>query len=96
MRYQIVVFDANISAKEPEDFLNILPGISVGSIFYHFIDARRRNQNSLDDFQNWLIDFGGKYEDLCKMISDICPYFTPLSNLREELGEVFTNYFQRA
>ncbi len=95
VRYQIVVFDTNISVTNPEGFLDTMPGLSVGSIFYHFIDARSRNKNSLDDFQNWLIDFGSKYSALCQMINSICPYFTSLKKLREELSKVFKTYFER-
>jgi hypothetical protein len=95
IRHQIVVFDTNMTAKAPEDFQDILPEISLGSIFYHFIDARRRNQNSLDDFQNWLMNSGETYEALCQMINDICPYFTSLKELRQELVKVFDIYFER-
>lgn len=95
IRYQIVVFDTQLSVADPADFVNIIPRLSVGSIFYHFIDARRRNRNSLDDFQNWLLNFGGEYDVLCRMINGVCPYFTPLKKLRKELGEVFKAYFQK-
>ena len=95
IRYQIVVFDTQMSVAEPAEFVNIIPGLSVGSIFYHFIDARRRNRNSLDDFQNWLLNFGGEYDPLRRMISGVCPYFTPLKKLRKELGDVFKTYFQK-
>jgi len=95
IRYQIVIFDTKLSVNNPKNFVDIIPGLSLGSIFYHFIDARRRNPNSLDDFQNWLLNFGGEYGILCHMINGICPYFTPLKKLREELSEVFTVYFQK-
>ncbi len=92
--YQIVVFDTKTSVEDPADFTNILPRISVGSIFYHFIDGRNRNPNSLDDFRNWLTYFGERYSDLIHMIGEICPYFTPLKTLRKELSDVFIRYFQ--
>jgi len=95
IQHQIVVFDTRMTANTPEDFLHIMPGISVGSIFYHFIDARRRSLNSLDDFQNWLMNSGEEYQGLCRMINDICPYFTSLKKLREELAKVFETYFQK-
>ena len=94
IRSQIVVFDSHISVNRPEDLLQIMPEISLGSIFYHFIDARRRTENSLDDFQNWLMGFGDVYEPLCRNISEICPYFSSLTKLRRELAEVFAVYFE--
>ena len=94
IRYQIVVFDTDNSIEDPADFINTLPRISVGSIFYHFIDGRSRNSNSVDDFRNWLMSFGDRYADLNYLIGEICPYFTPLIKLREELTGVFASYFQ--
>ena len=92
--HQIVVFDTKTSIKGPEEFLEIMPDISLGSIFYHFIDARRRNENRADDFQNWLFNFEGEYTDLCEMMNGVCPYFTSLNKLRDELSKVFQNYFE--
>jgi hypothetical protein len=94
MEYQIVVFDTKKSVQYPVDFVNVLPRASVGSVFYHFIDGRRRNPNMVDDFRNWLSSFGDKYADLIQMIGEICPYFTPLKKLREELTDVFIHHFQ--
>jgi hypothetical protein len=67
--------------------------MSLGSIFYHFIDARQRNQDGVDDFRNWLMGFGGKYEALCQQIKCIDPYFAPLSRLRDELTDAFSEFF---
>ena len=92
--YQIVVFDTKTAVEDPADFMNILPSVSVGSIFYHFIDARSRNPNSMDDFRNWLMSFGERYAELNNIIGEICPYFTPLKILRKELNEAFIKYFQ--
>ncbi len=94
MEHQIVVFNTKKSVQLPVDFVNVLPRISVGSIFYHFIDGRRRNLNMVDDFRNWLTGFGDEYADLIQMIGEICPYFTPLKKLRKELTDVFMDYFQ--
>jgi len=94
MEHQIVVFNTMKSVQHPLDFVDVLPRISVGSIFYHFIDGRRRNPNMVDDFRNWLTGFGDKYADLIQMVGEICPYFTPLKELRKELTDVFINYFQ--
>ena len=94
IRSQMVVFDTHISVQDPEEFAEVLPRMSVGSIFYHFIDGRRRNRNSLDDYQNWLMNFGDKYNDLRMAVDCVDPYFPPLKVLRDELSEVFRNYFK--
>ena len=95
IRSQIVVFDTRKVVEEPAGFSSILPTVSLGTIFYHFIDARQRNRDAVDDFRNWLMGFGAKYEALCERIKGIDPYFAPLSRLRDELTDVFTEFFQR-
>lgn len=92
VRYQIVIFDANMTVNHPRDLLRFFPRMSLGSVFFHFIDGRRRNKNSLDDFQNWLMDFGDDFADLGRSVGEICPYFTPLRDLRNELIEVFRSH----
>jgi hypothetical protein len=93
VRYQIVIFDTNITVTHPEDLVRVFPRMPVGSIFYHFIEGRRRNRNSLDDFRNWLMTFGDEYAELGQSIGEICPYFTPLRELRKELIEVCRSHF---
>ena len=48
----------------------------------------------IHDFENWLMNFGDDFDDLRKRIRDICPYFTPLTELRRRLAEGFRTYFQ--
>lgn len=91
---QIVIFNTNKTISKPIDFVAAIPRISVGSIFYHFIDSRKRLSNAIDDFQNWLLGFGEKYYELCLKINEIDPYFSSLTKIREELTIVFRNYFQ--
>ena len=92
---QIVIFDTKNTVTKPEDFVNTLPQISVGSIFFHFIDARRRNPERLDDFRNWLKNFKQKYNDLCEAINEIDPYFSSLTQLRSELTRTFEIFFDK-
>jgi hypothetical protein len=94
IRSQIVIFNTKMQLKKPSEFRKILPGFSAGSIFYHFIDARRRTDTNVDDLQNWLSNFGDKYNDLCQSISEIDPYFSSLTKLREQLVNVFQSYFE--
>lgn len=94
IRCRLVIFDTKMKVLAPEDLLPLLPNLSLGSIFFHFIDGRRRNRNSLDDFRNWITSFGVPYEELVRRIGEICPYFTPLNKLREQLTETFELYFE--
>jgi len=89
VRSQIVVFDTGLRVSTPEELMHVLPTLSVGSIFYHFIDARRRTETRRDDFTEWLLGFGEDTGLLTEQVSRVDPYFTNLRVLRNELIEVF-------
>lgn len=93
IRSQIVVFDTRIRLKQPQDLLRAVPELTVGSIFYHFIDARWRSPERIDDFRAWLNRFGPCGE-LCRQLAAIDPYFVNLVELRAKLVEVFTEYLK--
>jgi hypothetical protein len=95
VRSQIVVFDTKLTLSSPEDLVQVLPHLSLGSIFFHFIDARRRNRNALDDFSTWLLDFGEEYRRVREGIEEVCPYFSSLKDLRDRLGEIFRIHLER-
>ncbi|MFQ5787036.1 MAG: DUF5752 family protein [Thermodesulfobacteriota bacterium] len=94
VRSQIVVFDTHHEIKKPEELVNIIPHLSVGSVFYHFIDARRRTLNGIDDFRAWLSAIGKKYAKLCDRLAELDPYFVTLTELRHQLCSVFGAYFK--
>jgi hypothetical protein len=93
IRAATVVFDTELRAQRPEDMPSLLPKLSSGSIFYHLIDAQRRNAENEDDFSIWLSAFGGEYESLRQEIDAIDPWFSPLPQLREQLTGVFRGFF---
>lgn len=95
MRSQIVVFDTHRSIVDPRDLADATQKMSVGSVFYHFIDARRRTPLGMDDFRAWLQSFGETYTDLCAILATVDPYFLNLNELRQQLVTVFKNYFRR-
>ncbi|MFC1855678.1 DUF5752 family protein [Thermodesulfobacteriota bacterium] len=94
IRSQIFVFDTHKKINTPEELAMAVPHMSISSIFYHFIDARRRTQNNVDDFEAWLAGFGEKHSDLYKKIAGIDPYFISLSELRHQLVTLFNSHFK--
>ena len=92
VRSQIVVFDTGKRFHEPGELKTLIPHLSAGSVFYHFIDARRRSPLGHDDFTEWLLGFTEDYKALVDRIAIIDPYFTTLVDLREELSRVFERY----
>lgn len=94
VRSQIVVFDTGRTLRKPEQLAASLPQMSLGSIFYHFIDARRRVPERLDDFRVWLMHWGSRYQDLCDRLAEVDYYFVSLAELRRELAQILGEYFE--
>jgi len=51
VRSQLVIFDTQHRIEEPRGLKEVAPAFSVGTVFYHFIDARRRQPEGSDDFR---------------------------------------------
>ena len=93
VRSQIVVFDTRRSVKEPAGLAAAVATMSRSSVFYHFVDARRRTPNSVDDFSTWLTDLGDEeYCDLCVRLKGIDPFFITLTEIGEELVQTFKEF----
>jgi hypothetical protein len=92
LRSQMVVFDTQVKIEEPEQLVEAVPKMSVGSIFYHFIDARRRSPEIMDDFRSWLRS--RRHQALCSQLAAVDPYFGSLVELRTQLTNLFANYFR--
>jgi hypothetical protein len=91
---QILVFDTGETIGAPELLAEAVSRMSGGSLFYHFIDARRRSAEMMDDFRLWLRPHGDRYADLCSQLASVDPYFVSLVELRTQLTNLFTHRFQ--
>ncbi len=96
IRSQIIVFDTRRRISKPDEFADIIPQLSSGSIFYHLIDARRRNDLGQDDFYAWTSKFGESHQPVLDQLPLIDPYFNTLNELREKLAEIFKNCYRRS
>jgi len=94
IRSQIVVFDTHTRVSTPKELADAVPNMSPSSVFYHFIDARRRMPDRCDDFRTWLVAFGKEVEPLIARLAAIDPYYYTLSELRTELAKAFQLHFQ--
>ncbi|MGB9712661.1 MAG: DUF5752 family protein [Dissulfurimicrobium sp.] len=90
---QIIIFDTNRMINHPAELVQTVPAMGRGSIFYHYIDARRRTPDRSDDFSAWLMAWGDGYNDLRLKIMSIDPYFSSLNEIKEKLSRIFTEYF---
>ena len=89
LRHQIVVFDTERRVAHPDAMAELVPTLSASSIFYHFIDARRRNSNHRDDFRAWLDGVPGDHADACGRLAGIDPWFGQLTELRGAIAAAF-------
>lgn len=93
VRSQIVVFDTHRTISRPEELAEVMPTLSVSSVFYHFIDARRREPRGIDDFRAWLEVWGEEYASVSARLAEVDPYFSSLTELRRELAQIFDDSF---
>ncbi|MCG5536650.1 DUF5752 family protein [Ectothiorhodospira mobilis] len=87
IRSQIVTFDTRHRIASPQALAVLMPHLSTGSIFYHFIDARRRAPGQMDDFRAWLEAFGEEADGMRQALAGVEPYFASLGEIRQRLAE---------
>jgi hypothetical protein len=90
---QIVVFDTHRRLDHPRELAELVRHLSTSSIFYHFIDARRRMDGGRNDFSAWLASLDGRYTSLLERLGAIDPYFGNLAELREQIAAAFSDCF---
>jgi hypothetical protein len=92
---QTLVLDSGIRVADPAGLVDALPQLSLGSIFYHMIDARRRDPVRVDDFRVWLGEWGDRYGPLVDRIARVDPYFSTLAELRDQLCRIVGDFFRQ-
>jgi hypothetical protein len=95
IRSQIVVLDTGETIKSVDELVSALSLMSTSSVYYHFIDARRRTTSGSDDFSAWLSDTGSRSTALIEVLAGVDPYFVTLADLRSQLISVCTDWAQR-
>ncbi|MFH1011637.1 MAG: DUF5752 family protein [bacterium] len=96
VKAQIVVFDTHRRIKDVEELCSVFPYLSLGSVFYHFIEARRREPMGIDDFRAWLARFNSQHQQLMEWLAAVDPYFGSLSDLRHRISEVLQRYLEKS
>lgn len=91
----IIIFEGNFTITLPKELAKAIELLPPSSIFYHFIDARKRTVERTDDFSIWLKTFGDHFDELIDSIQAIDPYFLSLTQIREELASTCKNYFEK-
>ncbi len=89
---QMVVFPAGRRVAHPRELPNALVHFSRGSVFYHFIDARRRNADGRDDLRNWLDGYGERFRMLSDLLGDVDPLQGTLAQLKQQVLAMVREY----
>ena len=92
MEATTVVFDTGIRITHPRELAAAIGAMTAGSVYFHFLEARRRPPFGKDDFTAWLLgnDAGEKNRPYIEALSRIDFYFHTLHHLRKELIKVLS------
>jgi len=86
---KLVVFATYRKVESPYELADLCPHLSRGSVYYHLVDARRRDPQGRDDFQRWLGAWGDRHVDLMDELARIDISFSTLRSIRSRLTELF-------
>jgi len=92
MRAVTVVFDTGMHLAEPGDLARMLPQMSLSSIYFHYVEARRRTPDRADDFTSWLKQFGDEAEEMIETLRSIDFYFLSLPELKAQLVKAMSRF----
>jgi hypothetical protein len=82
-----VAFQTSERVRHPADMAQAIHRMTNGSIYFHFLEGRRRPPLLMDDFSAWLSDYGPQGEPYAKALAGIDFYFKGLPALRDELSQ---------
>ena len=85
MRAVTVVFDTKVKIEKPDELIDAITNMNLSSLYYHYVEARRRTKERTDDFTVWIKGFGKGCESLLNALAEIDFYFMSLSELRQHI-----------
>lgn len=83
-----LAFQTGVRLKKPQELAEAVASLTEGSIYFHFLEGRRRSSGRVDDFTAWLSGFGTRARPQVEAIASIDFYFKSLHVLRQELNRV--------
>jgi hypothetical protein len=82
-----LVFQAGVRVRNLAEFLMAIKYVDASSLYYHFLDARRRFEGKSNDFSQWFDEKLGK-KDLAEKLRFIDPFMHSLEGIRERIAAV--------
>jgi len=83
---RMVVLDTGLQATTPGELADRLPRITTGSVFFHFVEGRRRPPFTVDDFSAWLAQWGPAFDACRQAIAAIDFHLWSLTEMRALLA----------
>ncbi len=92
MEATTVVFDTGVRISHPRELAAAIGAMTGGSVYFHFLEARRRPPSGKDDFTAWLIENadGEKNRPYIEALARIDFHFHSLIHLQRELTKVLS------
>ncbi len=83
-----MVFDTGERIDRVENLGSRIQRMTNSSVYFHFLEARRRTPLGIDDFTVWLLKADAQYEAYVRALAAVDFTFYSLSELRQKLVEV--------
>lgn len=83
---QSFVFRTGLVAGTVQEFFEVLPRVTLVSLYYHFFEARLRLERPTNDFSMWLAAKGSA--DLAEAVERLDPYAASLDQLKEDIVSI--------
>ena len=85
MQASLIVFDTGIQISRPEGIVPALEKMTLGSLYYHFVESRRHFNGNIDYLTDWLKESGEIGNQLADVFLSVDVTFHSLRDLRKEL-----------
>jgi hypothetical protein len=89
-----LVFPAGTRARNLAEFLMAIKYVDSGCMYYHFLEARTRHDEPVDDFSLWLEGALGKKE-LAARVRAIDPFMHGIEGIREHIAGAIEDDLKR-
>ena len=90
MQAMTVVFDTGVRADSIEALALAFDSMSNGSVYFHFVEARRRPTRGIDDFTTWLSMQDTPPVDLIARLAEIDFHWLSLNGIKKQIRGAFT------
>jgi len=84
---QLVILETGLTAATPAELAERIPKLPTGSIFFHFVEGRRRPPLRVDDFSAWLARWGPAFDRCRERIAAIDFHLWSLTEMRALIAQ---------